>query len=363
MTLTELLVELRIEIQDAGSVIWTTAELTRAVQKTVSLMSRFIPKRVVVETTLTREITSEALTIASSTGTLAYKPVKVGSPVITGEVLDTDYSINYLTGVVTEIGALLADGAYIAKYDLDPLMLDISTLLPEENFIRIERVEYPAGDDPPTYITFEVFGELLLIKGKDIGLTTNKHLRIIYLKPWTAPATNADGDYPEHLDNPILIGSAGQALIMKAELYVQNARTQFTNADTTLDSMDTPLADVNVALDKVFTPLAQAVTYLTSGAALINTVNVGANAAGNYAAYANAEIAIAQGWIAEAVQRVTLSNGFQNKANSEVQVGLQLLSIAGRYLASGQAKINEFLISLGIKPELSAYKGSSEQFS
>ena len=37
------------------------------------------------------------------------------------------------------------------------------------------------------------------------------------------------------------------------------------------------------------------------------------------------------------------------------------LDIAGRYLAAGQAKINEMLVSLGFKPELHMQKSSSEQ--
>ncbi len=475
MTLTEMITAIQEELQEAGTIFDTTL-CTRAVVKTVAIMSRFMPKRAILETTLIREVTSETLTISSSTGTLAYKPIKVGSLAITGKALDTDYRVNYMTGVVTEIGSLLADTDYTAKYDLDPLMLDIDTFLPEESYIKIERVEYPVGDDPPSYVTFEVFGEFLLVKGKAVSLANNRHLRIIYLKPWTTPTASAaatlttslsgsnndlvftarvggtvgnattikytdpggdgsisigvsgtditvtlaygsgaitstaadveaaieadsdavalvsivnassndgtglvtamgetaltggsdtgvDGDYPEHLDNVVIIGAVGQALIFMAEKYVQDARTQFTDADTSSGSMSTPLADITVALDKAFTPLAQAVTYLEAGDDLINAVNVGASAAGTYAAYANAQIAIAQAWLAEGAQRITEVASFQSKANVEIQIGLQLLTIAGRYLASGQAKINEFLISLGLKPEYSTHRSSSEQFS
>ncbi len=38
-----------------------------------------------------------------------------------------------------------------------------------------------------------------------------------------------------------------------------------------------------------------------------------------------------------------------------------LLNIAGRFLASGQAKINEFLAALGIKPEFQIPKALMEQ--
>jgi len=51
---------------------------------------------------------------------------------------------------------------------------------------------------------------------------------------------------------------------------------------------------------------------------------------------------------------VAMISGQQAKANT-------LLDIAGRYLASGQSKINEMLIMLGQKPEFQTQKASSEQ--
>jgi hypothetical protein len=39
----------------------------------------------------------------------------------------------------------------------------------------------------------------------------------------------------------------------------------------------------------------------------------------------------------------------------------KILNIAGRYLASGQAKVNEFLTALGVKPEFNVVKSSIEQ--
>jgi len=585
MNLTEMIVEIRLEIQEAVESVFLDTELTRAVQKSVSLMSRLIPKRAVVEATLDRDIVNAALTIASSTGTLGYKPVKVDSIVITGEVLDTDYTINYMTGVVTEVGALLADGAYVANYDLDPLMLDIATILPEENYIRVERVEYPAGDDPPTYVKFEVFGEMLRIIERDVVLTSDKHIRIIYLKPWTAPTasvaaslttaltgtnndlvftartggvvgngititytdpgtthtlsvvvtgkdivitlgyaagaiistaaniktlidadsdavvlvsvanagsndgtglvtamaktaltggsdTGVDGDYPEHLDNAVIIGSVGQALIFKAEKYVQSAVGEILLVNAAADSMATPLADINAALDlavktaaggallavtaaldKVGTYLEtndagaggvdnakdvlanitddiadlrtaietaldasadllvhvsvnpSAKYYLTQGDDKIITVNDAERVAEKYADYARAAIQIynglvaeatvrlsnlrsiieeAQAWMrmgdsftAEAAQRLGVVNAYLNEAAQRVAevnawavqadryvvTSREYLQIAGRYLASGQAKVNEMIVSLGFKPEYYMTKLSSEQFS
>ncbi len=461
MNLAEMKIELRIELSD-GATFFTDAELARAVTKTVSMLSRFIPKRAIVETTLTRSITGESLTIASSAGTLANKPVKPGTVVITGKVLDTDYTVNYITGVVTEIGALLPDTDYTVEYELDDNMLDISSLLPEEDYIKIERVEYPVGDDPPTIVTFEVFGEILLVKGRGVDLVETNHIRIIYLKPWTAPATAVDGDYPEHLDNAIIIGSAGQALIFKAEKYVQQSITELELVNAAADSMATPLAAINTALGKVDALVTLATTaldkvgdylesngttdnakevlanitddiadlrtaietaldlsgtyltgatapatkkYLEDGDAFIESINDGEDVAGKYADYAIAAAQLyqglvteatvrldnirtyieeASGWmrmgdtfIAEAGQRLNQAGAFVGEASQRVAevnawavqadryalTSREYLTIAGRYLASGQAKINEFLVSLGIKPEFMTQRGSSEQFS
>lgn len=461
MNLVEMRADIRIELSD-GSTFFSNDEIDRAVQKTVSLMSRFIPKRAVVETVLYRDIDDETLTIASDTGTLSYKPIKKGSVTITGEKEDTDYEVNYLTGVVTEIGSLLADGDYTVSYELDNRLLDISTLLAEETYIRIDRVEYPAGDDRPTKVPFEVFGEFLSIGGDNV-LTDDEHLRIIYFKPWTAPAAATDGDYPEHLDDPIIIGSAGQTLIFKAEKYVQQSITELELVNAAADSMATPLADINTALDKVSTNVTLASTaltkvatyletngtsdnakeiladitddaadlrtaietaldlastyltnattppsahdYLVDGDDKINTSNTGQNVAENYVEYAKAAIAIynsligeattrlsnlrsyieeARGWVelgnaftAEGAQRINAAMAFVQEAGQRVAevnawaiqadryttTSREYLNIAGRYLASGQAKINEFLIAIGVKPELYKTQALSEQFS
>lgn len=458
MQLHEMLVAMRIELQDTGtSQLWDDDELTRAMQKTVSLMSRFMPKRAILETVLYREISAETLTISSDTGTLTYKPIKEGSVSVTGKTEDTDYEVNLLTGVVTEIGSGLPDTTYSTDYELDSRILDISSLLPEESYVIIDRVEYPPG----TMVTFEVFGEFIRISGNK-DLADDEHLRIIYMKPWTAPVAATDGDYPEHLDNPVIIGSSGQALIFKAEKYVQSAVTELALVNAAADSMATPLADINTALDKIDTQVTSAGTaldkvatyletngttdnakdvlanitdnvadlrtaintaltesgefltdsfapaayqYLVDGDNFINKSNTGQNVAENYSEYAKAAVSVytalvqeaqtrlsnirsyieeANGWmkmgetfIAEGAQRLKAADAFAAEAQMRVgevnawavqaniyaTTSKEYLNIAGRYLASGQAKINEFLITVGIKPELYTYKAGIEQFS
>lgn len=415
MNLTEMMNEMRHELQEETGALYSATDLTRAIQKSVSLMSRLIPKRAVVETTVVRKITDETLTIASNTGTLTYKPVKVGSLVITGKTLDTDYRVNYLTGVVTEIGSNLPDTDYTANYELDPLMLDISSLL--SDYIKVERMEYPAGNSPVSVATFDVVGDFVVLRGSNLSFTENEHARLTYLGRWTAPLVSTDGDYPSHLDDAIIIGSVGQALIFKAEKYVREAATLIGTSNTTLGSIGTPVSAASTALGSAMSAFAAAIstltgigtpqsnagtalgkvaaevaagkTFLTSGAPYIITANVATDPAGNYQRYATAqaqlaagyaneaaqnfafvgtyiakstrEAAAGTGYVQEAIQRLSMCRTYLDKSVREEALATRYLEIAGRYLASGQAKINEFLISLGFKPEITYQKASPEQ--
>lgn len=387
MLLGEMIINVRLELGDKAMVVWTdNDEITRAIGKSVSLLSRLTPKRDLVE----------------------------------GTLLD----------------------AWIE----DKYLLDISDVL--SDYIKIEKVEYPTDMEPPPAVTFDVVGDYLKFR-EDHTLTAGKVIRIIYLGKWTPPTPSAEGDYPLHLDDVIIIGSAGQALIFKAEEYTYKvistlndaitaidavsaitfpsapdistektaaetaltaAIAQFAAAVTSLGSMDSPLGDTATALDAIDTELSAAIGYLADGDSLINAATRGADVGKTFGAYAGHRADIASGYEKEAAQRVALALAYEAKAarqgtlgNSYVNEAVQRVSIvsrlldkfasevtlsgsevayyktqldkvyqlgaiagqylkaSGRYLASGQAKINEFLAALGIKPEISYQKASAEQ--
>lgn len=484
MTLTQFRTNIRLGLADAAT-FWSDAEIDRAVERTEFLLARLIPKKNIVETTITIDRTAEALTIASNTGTTTYKPIKYDSETITNpdgttvEVRDTDYTINYMTGVVTEIGSLLADGAYTITYKQDTQRLDIGTLV--TNPIRITRVEYPVGDIPPTYLgSFDTIEDFLILHKDDI-LTEDKHLRIYYDSAWTAAGVSTGGEHPGHLDDAIVIGASGYCLTIKAEKYVQQAITELELVNAAADSMATPLADINdaldlavktaaggallavtAALDKVAVYLetngttdnakevladitdnidelrtamktahdaantyldevdttdfalatygAEAMLKVPISSTLINTLTVGTQVAQKYAQLAagwvgiagarisaalgfieeaNSRLStlrsyieeaggwsrIAEGFIAEAAQRLGVVNAYLTEASQRIAevnawavqadryevTATEYLDIAGRYLASGQAKINEFFVLLGFKPELAHVQASAGQ--
>ena len=190
VNLVEFRTALRTELSD-GSTFFTDAEIDRGVVKAVAAMSRAMPKSAVTETTIDRKITGETITISSNSGTTANKPIEPGTVSITGETLDTDYTINYLTGVVTEKGGLLADDDYTIAYDKDWQLLDISSLITD--FSRITHVEIETGLEPPVYVSFYIIGITFLgITGEDTFRNT-KHIRIWTEGPWTPPAAATGG--------------------------------------------------------------------------------------------------------------------------------------------------------------------------
>ena len=71
---------------------------------------------------------------------------------------------------------------------------------------------------------------------------------------------------------------------------------------------------------------------------------------------------IAKTFVAEGAQRIVEVNSWAVQATVYNNNSLNYLNLAGRYLASGQAKINEMLVMLGLKPEYNMYKSHAGQF-
>ena len=243
MEITDLINAVRIELQDTTAAIYTDDEIERSIEKAVSLMSRLIPQREMTELSLGDDVTSETLTISSSTGTVAVKPVKALTETITGKTRDTDYTINYITGVVTEVGANLPDGAYTISYSLDRAMFNYKTYIPD--CIRIEKIEFPLG----TFPAYEVIGDYLKMKG-GTSLTANSKFRIYYVKRFDTPTLLTEGEFGSHLDEIVITGAQGNALYDKADYYVQQATSELTSLQSAL----TALAALTLTMPSAITP-------------------------------------------------------------------------------------------------------------
>lgn len=367
MILTNMLKNLRIELQDSiqsgVTPNYTNDELVRAIEKSVSLMSRIIPDRKIKETTIVREIIGETVSVsAAGIGLLAYRPVKKDSIVVTGKTLDTDYRVDYLIGKITQIGSGLPADDYTVSYELDSGMLDLSDLL--SDYIKIERVEYPVGQTPPTLLTFDTYGDIMVFRG-NVTLTENEHLRIIYLDDWEAPTQTLEGTYPEHLNDAIIIGSVGQSLIYKAERYTQSSVDVIDDIIDRLAELDdlwpsigsltppdppelgeltppdgytiskptsptlpelptapTPptldFTEVETALDGVANEITAAKAKLSSGENYINAATRGESVAYNYGQYGSTVMAAAGHKVNEGVARLRQVEETLSKYSAEV---------------------------------------------
>ena len=245
MELTDLINAVRIELQDTTAAIYTDDEIERSIEKAVSLMSRLIPQRAVVELSLGNDVSSEILNISNGSGTVAVKPVKPFSETITGKVRDVDYTINYITGVVTEIGSNLPDGTYTISYSLDRTMFNYKTYIPD--CIRIEKIEFPLGMFP----AYEILGDYIKVKG-GVSLTANSKIRVYYIKRFDTPSLLKEGEFGSHLNEIIITGAQGNALYDKADYYVQQAIAGLKNQQSALAA----LAALTLTLPDNITPPA-----------------------------------------------------------------------------------------------------------
>jgi len=277
MLLEELVESARIEMQDLVPTAYVMSHdsIVRGAEKTINLMSRFMPKRSILEYDIVRTITSESLVIAGSTGTLAYKPVRDGTIAITGETEDTDYTINNLTGVVTEKDSGMVDATYSASYSLEPNMLDMDEIgLTEATLIRIETVEYPSQISPVDKVTFDVVGNMIILRG-DKTFAAGNRVKVSYLEKWTPPTNAAAGNYPVHLDDIIIIGTVGQTLLFKAEKYTQESYTSIAASKTLLDAITavtfTTAPDISSYISRLQIALSAANTLLDNIASITFT--------------------------------------------------------------------------------------------
>ena len=302
-------------------------DIDRAVCQAVATLSRFFPREVVAQTVFNEDVTSEAWTaIADTAVTLANKPIRFATETVTQSGSDftrnTDYEIDYINGTITMLstGGMSAAAATIT-YKMDTTMLDISSLLTEP--ISIDQVDVIRNDLVPTeFEAWAVHGDFLMITGSVISSQTrfvdNDHIRIYYLAHHTEPTLNGSGSYPDFLDEVLLIGAAGYALLMEAMSQEYQAVTDLSSARTSISNIAaihtaigtavTALAvsqsDANIALDKAFAEVALANAEYDKVAAVQTS--------------ADTELATANTELDKAAAETVLANTEAGLANTEL---------------------------------------------
>lgn len=309
---------------------------------------------------------------------------------------DTDYTINYTTGQITVLstGSMADSTTYYITYDASRISLDISSLT---NLMKVVMVEYPIGKVPQHIVPFARWGNRLYILGtvseprSQVDLILDEHLLIYYHAYHTAPTAATRGTFIPHLDQVAVLGASGYCA---ASLVLHMMRTAYNSvglcaalialaaaaggtgelleASDALDNVATiiaaieagggALADLDTALSAISSPISSAtsllgsigsditaaaavessqdgrisaaVSNLAAGAALINTVNKGANVPENYRGNAEVDSELAQHYTA---RRQAYIAAAQTRA-----VGAeQYISIAQSHLTAAQVRLGE----------------------
>lgn len=154
-------------------------------------------------------------------------------------VRDTDYYMDYANGRIcfTSAGSMVVATTYYANYSKAQMSIDISDIMPQ--LIRIVGVIYPVDKIPQQQVAFTIWENMLTIgsprpKVSQEAMADKEHLAIYYEARHAPPTYVGSGSYPEHLDQVVLIGAAGYALLMEALQYEQQAATDLGEVRTTL---------------------------------------------------------------------------------------------------------------------------------
>lgn len=282
MKLAECLGCIRVDLKDSGAV-WGDSELTRSIWKAVSDLSRFLPLEQVYEQSLQFEVTEEWIAVAAGTYVvLDNKPIKEGSETVKNAaevtcVKDTDYYIDYSNGKITHIsGGKIGDSlpeTCTISYTKSKIGIDLSSLVTGDytSLIRVSRVEYPVGDVPQSFLTWNIWNNILVLEGgateSQSRMAEGKHIAIHYHKGHTAPTADANGTYPLFLENTVLLAASAYALLIKALEFDHKSGTDMQASRDAMSGIAAIHTLVNAALDKVGSYNGNAITEFGFAAA------------------------------------------------------------------------------------------------
>ena len=386
MQLADARSRLRTDLSDTAEEQLTDDDLDRAVQRAVSDLSRFLPLDAVLEVPLIFNVEDEAWTSAASAGAyvaLEHKPIKFNSEVVknaAGMVCtrNTDYYINYTMGQIAHIsgGSIGNEESCTISYAKSYTTVDLSSI--SAALIRVNRVEYPMGRVPQSFVTYDVWGNLLTVTGdggSQAELSAGEHILIYYKSNHTPPTIGTDGTYPVFLDDTVCLAASAYALLTLVSRYNVQGINDLTSAkaivesishtalETALDNAANSLVTAMSALDKVndylagvSTPSAKkfltdgdsklaavdltaAKSYLSTGDDFINKANImGASVAENYGEYGRISAQIEAALAAQAEQYSTYAGRSTDIAIGFIQEAAQRNRVADSYIdeASGR---------------------------
>ena len=197
--LNAIIQNLRTDLSDIAETEWTATELERSVERAVSDLSRFIPRELIFDLTLTSDIIE------------------------------------------------------------DKVMIDLGNYIGEEDgmdgFIRVVKVEFPTNQVPQVFCSFDIFANILIITGfgESEGQDTlsNQEIRIYYDSPHVMPEDDEPGTIPVFLENTVILAASAYAMFQRALHYNHQASADFDTAKLRLASMAASHATISGVLDDV----------------------------------------------------------------------------------------------------------------
>ena len=266
-TLLDLRSELRLELNDMAEDLWTDDELNHCIYRAIDNLSRHLPLEKIYEEMLVFAVTAEVFTTLTTPTwiALANKPIKPASLTVTNAAgtttytKDTDYVVDYSNGKIKYItgSSMAASTGYLATYTKSQLGLDISSLISTAH--RVTRVEFPVGSIPQKFSTFSIYGDFLFIQSQMTGTSqaqlTTDHIAIWYETAQSYPTESAAGSYPSLLNDLVMLGASGYALMILALESEHDSTSQIT-------AITTVLADIAALHTLTAAASAKYITYL-----------------------------------------------------------------------------------------------------
>jgi hypothetical protein len=311
------------------------SELDRAIFQAVAVLSRFFPRELVAQTVYNVNVTAEAFTSASGAGTavtLGNKPIKFGSESVTktsdgtAYTRDTDYEMDYINGTITHLsgGSMSTSTAHLITYEMDGVLIDISSLLTEP--INIERVDVLTHATVPSVLEgWSLFGDFLEISrgtGTQTIIPDNASIRVYYNAHHTEPTVNENGSWPRFLDEVLLIGASGYALMIESLQRMHQSVVDLATARTRLSSIAAVHTVVGTTITNLMTTEYTAIrASLASAKAEAALANIQIDLAPPAIILANAEFDAAKIQIAEAPAAIIEADAEFDGATIQLNLG------------------------------------------
>lgn len=377
-------------VANSGATI-TDPEVRDCIDKAVRDLSRYYPRELIYDVALSFSVTDESITTGETLTTaisLAGQMIKPKSESVksidgsTAYTRDTDYSMDYVNGVLTPIsdGSMVAETEYYISYTKLRTGFSISAIA--DALLNINKVEYPAGSVPSEDWSFDRWGSFMFLTSGPVDsqmeLSEGQHAFVFYRAYHTSPTTKTHGTYPRFLDEVIILGAESYALLLRVMKLVNDAKTLITSAGTDLTSAkavleiaietagdaktlidgistSTHITNAASALDDIADALTDAETalgkvetykgsgYLDSGAAKIDTANKGLDVAENYRGLTEASVQIANAFNREGEARISEAIAYIQECQRRLDIASVLVDqsnlSAQRYNESGAIEV------------------------